>query len=179
MGPDDDGTVIGEAMRLVEGARRVDAGYAGSTSPLRTDQLAGLMRNSGCHVEVFPFRSSLGAMALPRYAGLYPVFVNSAADRTERVFALRHELAHVLAGDVDEPLYLADDGYTSLQERVADLFALADLVPGWWMRWISEDANRFESEVARAVTDFAEGWPSERIADRARLRIALFRACGT
>src|SRR4051812_49392317 len=99
----DDQAVLSAARRLVEHAREVVGSYAGSLAPVRTDQVATLMRGSGCHVEVFPFQSNTVAMVLPRCEGVYPVLVNRSAEQTDRFFALRHELGHVLAGDVDGP----------------------------------------------------------------------------
>lgn len=168
--------VVRAAARLVRAARALEGGYAGPLAPVRTDQLARMMDRAGCHVEVFPFTSTTVAMTLPRCAGVYPVFLNRAADRTDRVFALRHELGHVLAGDVDGAVFLADEGYMAPAERVADLFALADLVPAWWLRWLDEGAPcDAPDEVAQAVLEFAEEWPEDRAADRARLRLRLFR----
>lgn len=176
MRSDEDG-VVREAARLVRAARALEGGYAGPLAPVRTDQLSRMLERAGCHVEVFPFTSRTVAMTLPRCAGVYPVFVNRAAERTDRVFALRHELGHVLAGDVDGAVFLADEGYMAPVERVADLFALADLVPAWWMRWVEEGSHpaEAEDEVAQAVMEFAEQWPADRAADRARLRLQLYR----
>lgn len=179
----DDAAVLRAARRLVERAREVVGSYAGSVAPARTDQVATLMRASGCHVEVFPFRSDAVAMVLPRYEGVYPVLVNRSADQTDRFFALRHELAHVLAGDVDGPVFLADDdaGYMAAAERTADLFALADLVPGWWIAELRRGRTAWREvrrEIALAVAAYAEAWPARRFGDRAELRLALFREHG-
>jgi hypothetical protein len=169
--------VVRQAARLVRAARALEGAYAGPLAPVRTDQLSRMLERAGCHVEIFPFASTTVAMTLPRCAGVYPIFVNRATERTDRVFALRHELAHVLAGDVDGAVFLADEGYMAPAERAADLFALADLVPAWWLRWVEDGAapGEAESEVAQAVFEFAEGWPADRAADRASLRLRLFR----
>ncbi|HEX8903803.1 MAG TPA: ImmA/IrrE family metallo-endopeptidase, partial [Longimicrobiaceae bacterium] len=129
----DDDAVLAAARRLVERAGETVGSYAGTLSPARTDQVSNLLGAWGCHVEVFPFKSDTVAMVLPKCAGVYPILINRSAEETDRFFALRHELGHVLAGDVDGPVFLADEGYMSPAERVADLFALADLVPGWWI----------------------------------------------
>lgn len=174
---DDDEYVLSAALRVIASARVIEPGYAGPFSPVRTDQLSELLRRTGCHVEVFPFHSGTVAMTLPRCAGVHPIFLNRSAERTDRVFALRHELAHVLGGDVDGALFLTEEGVMSPGERVADLFALADLVPGWWIDWVSGDAPAAElgAEVAQAIAEFAEGWPAERAIDRAMLRMRLYR----
>ena len=177
MSEDDDAYVLSAALRVIRNAQLIEPGYAGPFSPVRTDQLSGLLARTGCHVEVFAFQSATVAMTLPRCAGVYPILLNRGAERTDRVFALRHELAHVLAGDVETALYLSDEGFMSAEERVADLFALADLVPGWWIDWVSGDAPQGElgEEVAQAIAEFAEGWTGERAIDRARLRLRLYR----
>ncbi len=177
----DEGGVLAAALRLVGAARRWEGEYAGATAPMRTDQVSRLLAAAGCHVEVFPFRSSTVAMTLPRCAGVYPVFVNRLAERTDRWYALRHELAHVLAGDTDGAVFLADEGYMAPPERSADLFALADLVPGWWIAQIRRGRTPWRTvhaEIALAVAEYAEGWPAERLTDRAALRLRLFREHG-
>lgn len=168
-------------MRLVRTARHHVGEYAGPTAPLRTDQVSRLLGAAGCHVEVFAFQSSTVAMTLPRCAGVYPIFVNRAAERTDRFFALRHELGHVLAGDTDGAVFLADEGYMAPSERAADLFALADLVPGWWIGDLRRGRTPWRivrAEIGLAVAEYAEGWPAERRADRAALRLRLFREHG-
>lgn len=178
MARSDDEGVLSAARRLVEGARGVVDAYAGPLAPVRTDQVGELLRASGCHVEVFAFQSNTVAMVLPRCEGVYPVLVNRAAEQTDRYFALRHELAHVLAGDVDGPVFLADEGYMSAAERAADLFALADLVPGWWIGEVRRGRTPWREvrrQIAMAVATYAEAWPAQRFGDRAELRLALYR----
>lgn len=173
--------VLSAAARLVEAARAVVPSYAGPVAPVRTDQVGALMQAAGCHVEVFPFQSDTVAMVLPRFAGVYPVLVNRAAEQTDRFFALRHELGHVLAGDVDGPVFLADEGYMSAAERAADLFALADLVPGWWIAEVRRGRTSWREvrrQIAMAVAAYAEAWPAQRFGDRAELRLALYREHG-
>ncbi|HEX2188978.1 MAG TPA: hypothetical protein VHG51_08785 [Longimicrobiaceae bacterium] len=177
----DDDRVLAAAARLVDDARRLVPDYAGAYAPLRTDQVSALLGGAGCHVEVFPFVSDTVAMTLPRCAGAYPVLVNRAAERTDRWLAFRHEVAHVLAGDVEGAVFLSDDGCMALPERVADLFALADLVPGWWIADVRAGRTpwrRVRAEVALAVAEYAECWPPERLVDRVGLRVRLFRERG-
>lgn len=169
--------VLLRTLSLVAAARRIVEDYAGRYAPVRTDQLSLLLSRSGCHLEIFPFRSRTVAMSLPRCAGVYPILLNSAAERVDRLFALRHELAHVLAGDLDGVVFLSEEGWTSGAERVADLFALADLVPTWWIQWVQRSAAgeaEAAADLSQAVAEYAEDWPVERLADRVRLRLALF-----
>ena len=60
-----DGMVIARAARLVEAARGLAEDYAGPRAPVPPDQLRVLLGASGCHVEVFPFRSDALGMTLP------------------------------------------------------------------------------------------------------------------
>jgi hypothetical protein len=181
MAASDDAAVLAAARRLVASAREVVESYAGPVAPVRTDQVGALLAAFDCHVEVFPFHSDTVAMVLPRCGGVYPVLVNRAAEQTDRFFALRHELGHVLNGDVDGAVFLADEGYMSGAERVADLFALADLVPGWWISELRRGRTPWREvrrEIAMAVAAYAEAWPAQRFGDRAELRLALFREHG-
>ncbi|HEX8694864.1 MAG TPA: hypothetical protein VF746_20725 [Longimicrobium sp.] len=176
-----DDRVIEAAERLVRRARGAVAEYAGPYSPVRTDQVAALVAAAGGHVEVFAFRSGTVAMTLPRCRGVYPILVNRAAERTDRWFALRHEVAHVMAGDAEAAVFLHDEGFMTHPERTADLFALADLVPGWWIaqqRRGRAPWRAVAAEVVLAVTAYAGTWPPERLRDRAALRLRLFRERG-
>jgi hypothetical protein len=176
-----DDCVIHAAHRLVSRAREVVGAYAGPLAPVRIDQVTELLSAAGCHVETYAFQSDTVAMVLPRCGGVYPILVNRAAEHTERVFALRHELAHVLSGDVDGPVYLANEGYMAAEERVADLFALADLVPAWWIEEVRGGRTPWgevKRQIAMAVAEYAESWPPQRFGDRAELRLRLYREQG-
>jgi hypothetical protein len=177
----DDDAVIAAAHRLVQQARGVVSAYAGPCAPVRTDQVGELLAAAECHVETFPFQSDTVAMTLPRCAGVYPVLLNRNAERTDRFFALRHEVAHVMAGDVEGAVFLSEQGFGAAEERVADLFALADLVPGWWIAEVRRGKTAWravKAEVALAVAEYAETWPPARFADRAELRLRLYRERG-
>jgi hypothetical protein len=178
----DEEIVLAATLRAVEAARRIVGDYADRYAPIRTDQLSALLCGTGCHLEIFPFRSETVAMVLPRCSGVYPIFLNRGAERTDRAFALRHELGHVLAGEAEGPVFLLEGGCMSASERIADLFALADLVPGWWIAWArglaAREGGSVPGEVAQLVAEFAQAWPAERIVDRTTLRLCLFDAHG-
>ncbi len=176
-----DALVVEAAVRTIQAARRVVEEYAGPFAPVRTDQLARLLAAHACHVETFPFQSQTVAMTLPRCGGVYPILVNRLADRADRLFAFRHELAHVINGDCESAVYLAEEGFTVHPERVADLFALADVVPGWWIRSLRRGGLPWSSvrlEVGAAVGEFAGTWPEARRRDRVALRLKLYRERG-
>jgi hypothetical protein len=174
--------VLAAAARLVTEARSRVAWYAGAFAPVRTDQVAELLRTAGCVLAVAPLGGGVSGMALPRLQGLVPIVVSDDTSRTARMFVLRHELAHVLAGEVEEPTYLTEDDCMSFSERTADLFALADLVPGWMLTDLRRSRMPWRDvldEVRYAVRESSsDEWSAERIEDRAALRLRLFREYG-
>jgi hypothetical protein len=176
-----DALVVEAAVRTIQAARRVVESYAGPFAPVRTDQLSELLAAYACHVEIFPFQSETVAMTLPRCAGVYPILVNRLADRVDRLFAFRHELAHVINGDCEGAVYLSEEGFAAHVERVADLFALADVVPGWWIDSLRRGRAPWRgvrAEVGGAVGEFAGTWPETRRLDRVALRLKLYRERG-
>jgi hypothetical protein len=86
----------------------------------------------------------------------------------------------VLAGEVQGAVYAHEAAESDATERVADLFALADLVPGWVLEWVREEGGEpaLESEAAALLAPYAAGWSAERLEDRARLRLELARVHG-
>lgn len=172
-----DGAVIACAVRLVAAARGVVDDYAGPGAPLTADQLRALLAGSGCHVELFPFHSDALGMTLPRVAGMHPVLVSTGEAGIDRCLALRHQVAHVLAPEPRGAVCLAREGIDRPAERVADLFALADALPGWWMSGVARAACSWpevDDRVAQRVSALARAWPPRRVADRTHLRIRLF-----
>ncbi|HEX9939129.1 MAG TPA: hypothetical protein VGB15_18445 [Longimicrobium sp.] len=169
--------VIARAVRLVEAARGLAEDYAGPRAPVPPDQLRVLLAASGCHVEVFAFRSDALGMTLPLCDGVHPVLVNGESAGIDRWFALRHQVAHVLAGDASGAVCLAAEGYHRHPERLADLFALADAVPGWWISGVARGHGAWRDVrrgIAERIARLAPAWPPDRVHDRAELRMRLF-----
>ena len=176
-----DAAVIASAARLVAAARGAVDDYAGLGAPATPDQVRALLAATGCHVEIFTFRSDAVGMTLPLCHGVHPVLLNGCIRGVDCFLALRHQVAHVLAGDADGSVCLADEGYGRPGERLADLFALADAVPGWWISRALRQLGSWRAvhdAVARCVAGLATVWPPERTADRAALRLRLFRETG-
>ena len=125
--------VLESARRSLEAARDLCPMYGGDAAPLAEGQLVDIIRQAGCGVERFRFRSRRGAFAFS-LGGVVEIALNASVPRPLREFALRHELHHVLAGDVADalhgPVFFNDQGYMTSWERAADLFALVDFVPG-------------------------------------------------
>ena len=173
------GKVVRSVNQLIRRVRQIDPAYAAGRVPMSDQQLRELVTRVGGHIEVFDFCSSTPAMALPRAGLRYPILINQRCDANERSFALRHELAHVLSGDVDGTIHFTETGYMSFPERLADLFALADLLPGQRLADLeSSGVTRHElaEEVRTIVTAYAANRTDDWIADRIRLRISFHLA---
>lgn len=177
--PLDDELVLGSAVRLVHAAQESCPRYAAGAAPITTSEIWRLAGSLRCQLDYFPFESDVPAMALPFGDGVL-VCVNSRLDRRDRFYGARHELGHVLRGDVDGAVFLTDREYMSPAERACDLFAFADLVPGSWIGLMRELSGSWRStleEVRRALLQYAEDWPVDRLEDRAWLRLRLYREC--
>jgi hypothetical protein len=168
------------AARLVHRAREIAPDYAARPVQVGTHVVSRLLSGAGCFLAHQPLAPATEAMVMPPVDGVNIIVVNSATDRMTADFRVRHELAHVLAGEVEEPTFL-DEESAEWSERVADLFALADLVPG---REIARArrGRRPWREVAQVVSDFARyfggEWEPGRLEDRVRLRLVLYRTQG-
>lgn len=176
--------VLTEAAAVVEALRRRVRWYAGDFSPMRTDQVAELLQRSSCHLSVQRFPPELHddiAFVVPAVQGVNVIAVDRSASRVDRQLAIRHELAHVARADVEEITYMSDRDYRSHGERVADLVALADLVPAriiTFMRKRRAPWRDVLEEVRGAIETYASSWPADRLDDRAALRLALYRERG-
>lgn len=183
----DDTGVLRDAVIVITAIRRHLEFYAGDFAPARTDQISTLLSRSGCALEVFPF--PLGAdekpidpaFVLPLVGGINVICIDQNASRTDRQYAIRHELTHVFREEVTEPTYLTSTDSMSASERCADLVAFADIVPGWWIRMLraaGEPWKTIRTDIQQYVIDYSEGRPRAWVADRASLRLRLFRECG-
>ncbi len=146
--------------------------------PLRTDHLSALLARTNTRLCEYPFLSGAVGMAIPWGADGHAILIDSTAARADYEFTIRHELAHVLSGEVSETLFLSAADTMSFSERRADLFAVTDLVPAWLMaqlRGARRAWSRVTLDVQQAFRELTEGWSEERIRDRARLRTELYR----
>lgn len=176
--------VVKEAAAVVGALRDRVRWYAGDFSPIRTDQVAELLQRSSCYLSLKPFPPELVgdvAFVMPAVQGVNVITVDSGASRVDRQLAIRHELAHVARSDVEEITYMTDRDYRSHGERVADLVALADLVPAriiTFMRQRRAPWRDVLEELRGAIETYASSWPPDRLDDRAALRLALYREQG-
>ena len=149
--------------------------------PLRTDQVTRLLVSTRTHLCEYRFDSSAVGMAIPWGGEEHAILIDSAASRADYDFTIRHELAHVLAGEVNEALFLTAADTMSFSERRADLYAVADLVPGWviqQLRGKRRPWSHMRLEVLQGFRELTVGWSEERLRDRAGLRVELWRETG-
>lgn len=124
-------------------------------------------------------------IGFPAYFGPPVLVVNKYDHHGMRSIALRHGLAHLVAGELavgdgsDIRFMSSILDYMTLEERRADLFALADMVADWMVEGLFASgaaADRVERELRRHVKALAPEWPAARVRDRTRLRLALFES---
>lgn len=177
----DDTRLIQGAAQLVRRAQRLEPRYANGSCPATTREMAELLRRSTCRVYRLRSQPRAKALTIPPIAGEYAIGVRDDLSWSEHAFALRHELAHVLAGDVEEPVRMVDRGYLTQAERYADLFALADLVPASYLatlRRIRIPWAEIRSDIEEQIRElWGPDWPHARVDDRAQLRLRLYREC--
>lgn len=171
--------VVRVAAGLIDEAReRVPAYAARRHVPAGTHHIAALIGAFDCHVTYGDLPPGVEGMAMPPVAGTVPI-VLAAEGEVSRDLQERHELAHVVANEVQEPVFLDTDTF-SFSERVCDTFALADLIRPEELRRIRRGRTLWEAleELGTYVRSWAPGWPAERVADRALLRMMLYRTQG-
>ena len=183
MGSSEDAAALAQAVELIERTRCLVGPYeyAGRGAPVGTAQICDLAEKLECQIHYFPFCSESFGMALPPVQGKSLIFIDSRTQKSDQALTVRHELAHVLTGEVAEPTYLTAADTLSHSERVADLFAVADLVPTWYVRQLRQKRrpwNRVELEIKQAFRELTAGWSEQRLNDRARLRLLLYREHG-
>ena len=173
----DDGEVLEATAELVRRSWAL-LEEAEMRPPMRSDQITTLLVRSRPRLCEYPFHSGAVGMAIPWGGGEHAILIDSRAPRADYLFTIRHELAHVLAEEVSETLFLSAADTMSFSERRADLYAVADLVPAWLIRQLRGTRRPWSHlvlEVQQAFRELTVGWSEERIRDRARLRVALYR----
>ena len=174
-----DGELIRTAAQLVQNAQRLQPRYARGPIPASTAEVANLLHRAACKVYLIEPRPGAKAITTPPIDGRYRIGIKRDLTFEERAFALRHELAHVIAGDADEPVAMVDRGYLTYAERYADLFALADLIPGRLIETLRRARLSWRDIRAEIEAEIRErwgpDWPWARVDDRAFLRLRLYR----
>ena len=177
-----DVAVLEATRRAIAQLGAMGIGYADVFSPLTEDALRDALRRLTVRVRDEPLgRQELEAVSPPVF-GRYAMLVSTDLDDARRGFAMRHGMGHVVAGHVTTVNFLgARSDATSPEERVADLFALADVVPFWTLgdlRRARASWRAIADRVAATIRGHTVDWPAERVRDRAGLRVALYREYG-
>lgn len=117
-------------LDAIDFARRICPGYAMGTAPARRADIERLARY--LNVKIRSADLDHPALLMPPIGGHYHLLIDGSLHRGTWDFLVRHELGHVLAGDVaqtaDELLIFQFTGALPEAETVADLFAFADLI---------------------------------------------------
>ena len=180
--PGDDAALVERAAALVRALQGAAPGYDDLFAPVHDDALAGALRRHAVSVHAAPGAPPTTRFVLtPVLYGRHRLVLAAAATPDQRRLAMRAALAHLLAGHADDGAPLASPAPAPLA-RLTDVVALADLVPFWQVG----DARRRGRLGWRALTAYAAAeasrltadWGAVRAADRAALRVALWRATG-
>jgi hypothetical protein len=178
-----DQEIVEITRRAIESLHAQWIGYASLFSPLHDDGMKDVLRQLG----IVTRGEQLGERDLeavtPPIFGRHLLLYSTDVDDRRRRFALRHGLGHIVAGHVTHPVYLSLDrnDFMAHEERVADLFALADLVPAAMIEDLRSARTGWQAidhAIRRSIVFHTLNWPTERVADRAELRITLYREAG-
>ena len=165
--------VLEGTVRLLRQAHEIAPDYGANVRGSSTPVIAELLRKTGtvrrdCHFGVAK------AMALPFRDG-HLIARDPRRKHADQLFNDCHELAHVIAGEVGH--FLTAEDRMSFSERRADLFSIVALTPTSWARIYLPGvkflyAAQMLKDTYRGLTD---GWSEQRLWDRAKLRVLLFR----
>src|SRR5690606_14521629 len=139
--------VVQAVARLVDEARQhvehYGAGFGGrGWCASSTRELSGLFAGTRTRLRERPLPGGVTGMAIPSATGEGHIIVlDPTSARSDRAFTIRHELAHILAGEVQHALFLTSEDAMGFSERRADLFAVVDLTPTRWMEWVTRGAR--------------------------------------
>lgn len=181
----EDRSVLMSTQRLLARVReQTGLAYADDTwSPLSDITLDIIARQMGGLIVQEELGAHTQEIGVPGYFGPPTIVVNRLIAPAFRRLALRHGLAHLAAGELDvgqenEVRFMSSIlDYDTLEERRADLFALADLVPD---RQIDDELltgrplRDLPIWLSAQVKLYAIEWPARRVRDRAHLRAALY-----
>lgn len=179
------GAVLDATASLVRRARDVVPGYAAGFAPVGSWGISALLVHTHTQLVERRFESRVVGMAFPFGPEEYVLAIDSACTRSDELFTIRHEMAHILSGEVAVAMLLTAEDTFSFSERRADLFAIADLLPTQWVEWVRRGSGggarpwrQVVLDVVLAFRELTEGWSEPRMWDRARLRVRLYREHG-
>lgn len=178
----EDQAVVGSVAASIERLHRADIAYAHLFSPLHDEGLAQALRRLTITVRGEPLGTIDLEVVTPPVYGRYLLIYSTDVPKIYRRFAKRHGMGHVIGGHVTEVSYLSlRNDFMTYEERGADVFAIADLVPAWQIEELRRSRvgwRQLQHHVCRALRRFTLNWPEDRVGDRASLRMALYRQAG-
>lgn len=185
-GRSEDHELVRATVALLGRAQAAEPNYASGHCPINTGDFSRMLERLHCKRVLVPMPTevapSIRAGTFPPIGGFQWITLRDDLDVWERTFAERHELAHILNGDADGFVSLADHGYLTWPERKADLFALADIFPTKLFASLRRAGLNWRAitvEIRKSIVmDFGPRWPVERVRDRAKLRVMLYRQHG-
>jgi len=175
--------VVAEVLRVFESLSKRNILYGDIFSPLHDDGLREVARRLTIRVDCASLGEQDVEVVMPPVFGRYVMVISTDVNDRRRSFALRHGIGHVAADHVTDVAFLRNhderNAYMAHEERVADLFALADVVP-WYMLGEHRKARTgwgaIRQVLCRVIREHTVDWPEERVLDRAELRLALYRS---
>ena len=176
-----DADVLAAVADAVRQLQRLGIGYDDLFSPLTDEAMDAALRRLTIRASGHALGTGTLELVTPPLYGRYLLLWSTDVDADRRRFALRHGMGHVAAGHVTAPRFLTAAGdWMTADERVADLFALADLVPFHQVSALRRGNSWrvVRTEVAALVRMHTHEWPDERVDDRAAMRVALYRELG-
>ena len=179
----EDADVLESTRSAIESLHAMLVPYADIMAPLHDGGLQDAMRK----LTIRPRGESLGTQDVeavsPPVFGRYILLYSTDIDDRRRGFAIRHGMGHVAAGHVSEIAYMKNradrDDFMSHEERVADLFALGDLISCFRLDELRKQRMSWRAltqEICRVVRQHTLEWPEQRVHDRAVLRVLFYRA---
>lgn len=171
-----DRAAVASTVVLIHAVRsQTGFAYADDTwSPIAELTLGGIAKKFGAELHEAPLPDGIQEVGVPAYFSGPIVVVNHRIPPALRGLALRHGLAHLVAGELEagigaEIRFMSSvSDWMALEERRADLFALADLIPD---RLLRDDPEWLAAEISLLAPD----WPADRLFDRVGLRLALWK----
>ena len=144
-------------------------------APISDLTLALLLKRAGIRWE-YAALDGLCEIVSPPICGIHLMLVERAQTPGEKRFAVRHGLGHVLAGHVEESSFVRDRDPLSHEERVADMFAFADLLPDRRLAEMRAAGYRpwdLELWTINEVRRYCPGWRVTRLMDRLNMLLPL------
>jgi hypothetical protein len=168
---------IARVPRLIEQTEQLGILYAAPEwAPTSDLTFAIALKNAGVRWRYVPL-GGITEIVWPPLCGIHRMYIDSEQTPGEKRLGIRHGFAHVLDGHVADLTY-SHDGHDAFgyRERVADLYALADLIPNRALADCRESGfTSWEIEwwIWCEIKRYAPSWPTARLVDRIGLRLAL------